>query len=499
MHPPLESVASSSFVPIPLAQRRSRSRTAASSPTIGALRACHGCMKSARQAKRRSPQQQPRHSSLEKTTAASTLPPTSTSSGSSRRRRVANISSSSSSTMVFLAAAATFACCSSLASAAVTPHSVQALFPCPSSVAAFLPQALPLYTPRRRRRVLSSSSSPSSSFPFSAVAGRSPSSGGSGGLQMISSMFRWRGGKSEDGEEVLVNIESPSANVRRISSSIVINRPVQDVWRILTDYDNLAEYVPNLTQSRLVNTPAGWQPRSKNKEVRLFQEGAQTIIGFNFKASLTMDMEEVFEDVDEKLGQRRIKFRLVDSAMFSDFSGEWRLQYYSRMRTACENEEWTYSTKLFYMVNVKPKGPVPVGALEWRIKEDVPTNLRAVKVASEKLPWECEQDQAALAALAAGRRELQSRMTVARDWMSDETLGAYIGEAPAGGGGGASSMKEVLRVGVGSGGATGGGEGMREEGGGGRNVVSKIAVTGSPMSGRNETASTNMFGRLFLR
>ena len=159
------------------------------------------------------------------------------------------------------------------------------------------------------------------------------------------------------------------------------------------------------------------------------------------------------------------------------------------------------STKLFYMVNVKPKGPVPVGALEWRIKEDVPTNLRAVKVASEKLPWECEQDQAALAgtslppslppsyshsrllpsypsppwqpqltrrevraflpnildhsliftpslppflppslppspspALAAGRRELQSRMTVAQDWMSDETLGAYIGESPAGGG-----------------------------------------------------------------
>lgn len=39
------------------------------------------------------------------------------------------------------------------------------------------------------------------------------------------------------------------------------------------------------------------------------------------QASLTMDMEEVFEDVDEKLGQRRIKFRLVDSAMFSDFSG----------------------------------------------------------------------------------------------------------------------------------------------------------------------------------
>lgn len=149
---------------------------------------------------------------------------------------------------------------------------------------------------------------------------------------------------------------------------------------------SLSEYVPNLTQSRLVATPPGWEARGKNKEVRLFQEGAQTIVGFNFKvryatirrnirshrlviteysdsgngnfgglplplsarlvclpripvnlpfltlalcirsnemkASLTMDMEEVVEAEDEKLGQRRIKFRLVDSAMFSDFSGK---------------------------------------------------------------------------------------------------------------------------------------------------------------------------------
>ena len=52
---------------------------------------------------------------------------------------------------------------------------------------------------------------------------------------------RWRNkgadGEGGDDEEVLVNIESPAANIRRISSSIVINRPPSDVWRILTDYD----------------------------------------------------------------------------------------------------------------------------------------------------------------------------------------------------------------------------------------------------------------------
>lgn len=70
-----------------------------------------------------------------------------------------------------------------------------------------------------------------------------------------------------------------------------------------------------------------------------------------------MDMEEVLPEGelpdDRMLQQRRIRFTLVDSAMFADFSGEWRLQCYSRMPTGCADGDWTYSTKLFYMVNVK--------------------------------------------------------------------------------------------------------------------------------------------------
>lgn len=137
---------------------------------------------------------------------------------------------------------------------------------------------------------------------------------------------------------------------------------------------------------------------------------------------------------------------------------------------------------------------MPVGALEWRIREDVPTNLRAVKVASEKLPWECEQDPNVLEALAASRREQAARMTVApREWMEDETLGAYIGEAAAGdplvgggsGGGGASSTKAFVRVGVGSttGGPPGGNVSMRAvrggAGGAGPEAGAGVAKAGS--------------------
>ena len=78
-------------------------------------------------------------------------------------------------------------------------------------------------------------------------------------------------------------------NARRITASIVIDRPVKDVWSILTDYNNLSIHVPNLVKSYLVSSPTGG--------IRLFQEGAQKIIGFDFRASLVMDMFE--EPIDE--------------------------------------------------------------------------------------------------------------------------------------------------------------------------------------------------------
>ncbi|CAM9214245.1 unnamed protein product [Chrysoparadoxa australica] len=188
----------------------------------------------------------------------------------------------------------------------------------------------------------------------------------------------WSGGRRTAKDEVTVNIERPSLNSRRISGSIVIEQAIEDVWLILTDYDRLATYVPNLTQSKQVEHPEGG--------IRLFQEGSQKIVGFDFRASLTMDMEEHYGDPDERFAQRKITFKLADSAMFTNFDGEWRLQFNSRVvnKNALPGEDpYTYSTKLFYMVNIRPKGPVPVLALEWQVSEEVPNNLKAVKLASE--------------------------------------------------------------------------------------------------------------------
>uniref|UniRef100_A0A7S2FCT2 Coenzyme Q-binding protein COQ10 START domain-containing protein n=1 Tax=Haptolina brevifila TaxID=156173 RepID=A0A7S2FCT2_9EUKA len=80
----------------------------------------------------------------------------------------------------------------------------------------------------------------------------------------------------------------------------------------------------------------------------------------------------------------RIRFKLVDSQMFAAFDGEWRVQAYSRTRSRTDPSKFDYKSKLSYVVSITPKGLVPVPALEWRIREDVPINLKAVKLASEK-------------------------------------------------------------------------------------------------------------------
>lgn len=100
-----------------------------------------------------------------------------------------------------------------------------------------------------------------------------------------------------------------------------------------------------------------------------------------------MDMMELADEgAMPDAPKNRIRFALVDSAMFASFDGEWRVQPYSRVRSKADPTKFEYKTKLSYRVNITPKGLVPVPALEWRIREDVPINLAAVKAAAERLP-----------------------------------------------------------------------------------------------------------------
>jgi len=177
-------------------------------------------------------------------------------------------------------------------------------------------------------------------------------------------------------ELVEVRIERISANSRRIGGEITVEAPIDDVWAILTDYDNLSTHVPNLVESKRKRSNGGGEQGDGNYKCTLYQKGAQKIIGFEFGADVTMNMKEktiVATNTSPLLpSERAIEFKCIDSQFFSEFDGEWKVK----------SSEDGLTTTLNYIVDVRPKGIVPVAALEWRIREDVPTNLRAVKSAS---------------------------------------------------------------------------------------------------------------------
>ena len=168
-------------------------------------------------------------------------------------------------------------------------------------------------------------------------------------------------------EGVLVGIESTSSNSRRISGEIIIDTPIDDIWAILTDYDNLSNNVPNLVASKVINNAK----RIIGARPRVYQRGAQKIFGFEFGADVTLDMTETVHHSDQYDNMYSIDFDCVDSQFFNEFDGSWILEQYNA------------KTMVRYIVDVKPKGPVPVAALEWRIKEDVPSNILSVAKAAE--------------------------------------------------------------------------------------------------------------------
>ncbi|KAL3810926.1 hypothetical protein ACHAXA_001099 [Cyclostephanos tholiformis] len=233
----------------------------------------------------------------------------------------------------------------------------------------------------------------------------------------------------EECELVAVRIDRTSPNSRRISGEIVVTSTIDDVWAILTDYDDLARHVPNLVASRRL-TDGGGHPGDGSHRCRLYQRGAQKIVGFEFGADVTMDMTErivvprggvksskisvggtnggdaVGGGGTERAGgglffpeERRIDFRCVDSQFFSEFDGTWRVVEMPDNPFTGESE-----TTVSYTVEVRPKGPVPVAALEWRIREDVPTNLRAVKKAAIEVGMEGVNARRKGVGVGGGRR-----------------------------------------------------------------------------------------------
>ncbi|MDP5338117.1 MAG: SRPBCC family protein, partial [Nodularia sp. (in: cyanobacteria)] len=145
--------------------------------------------------------------------------------------------------------------------------------------------------------------------------------------------------------DVAVQVEKIAERQRQITAKIQIPQPVERIWKVLTDYEALSDFIPNLAKSCLLEHPHGG--------IRLEQIGSQRLLKFNFCARVVLDLEECFP--------KEINFSMVEGD-FKGFSGSWCLEPYSQGEDK--------GTTLCYTIRVWPKLTMPITIIERRLSND---------------------------------------------------------------------------------------------------------------------------------
>jgi len=173
--------------------------------------------------------------------------------------------------------------------------------------------------------------------------------------------------RSQVYDDITVTVEKTGWRQRRISGQVLIHAPVEVVWGLLTQYERLADYIPNLVQSRLLEHPDGG--------IRMEQVGILSR-KFGLKVRIVLD---VFEDQDNS----QIEFRKHESLEFRQFVGLWTF----RDATGTEEAHGHTGpcTVLAYALDVKPIPLFPISLVERKLMKDLPRNLLAIRERAQEL------------------------------------------------------------------------------------------------------------------
>ncbi|XP_022841802.1 uncharacterized protein LOC111365480 [Olea europaea var. sylvestris] len=128
-------------------------------------------------------------------------------------------------------------------------------------------------------------------------------------------------------------VEVVSWRERRIKGEISVNADVESVWNALTDYERLADFIPNLVSSGRIPCPHPGR-------IWLEQRGLQRALYWHIEARVVLDLQEFADSEND----RELRFSMVDGD-FKKFEGKWSVKSGKGFST----------TTLSYEVNVIPR------------------------------------------------------------------------------------------------------------------------------------------------
>ncbi|XP_068663708.1 uncharacterized protein [Aristolochia californica] len=182
--------------------------------------------------------------------------------------------------------------------------------------------------------------------------------------------------QSVSGEGVTTEIENVGKNSRRICSRIEINASLETVWRLLTDYERLTDFIPGLATSELLE--------KRESFAKLLQIGQQNLaLGLKFYAK---GIVECYEGELQYLPfgrQRDIDFKMVEGD-FKIFEGTWSIAEADVERYDDVSDGRASQTTLSYIVHVQPKLWLPVQLVEGRLCKEIELNLICIREEAQK-------------------------------------------------------------------------------------------------------------------
>ena len=144
--------------------------------------------------------------------------------------------------------------------------------------------------------------------------------------------------QNDDYRTIEQTMEKLSGGTRRLAAQLTTSATFDSLWNVLTDYDRLNLYIPNLLSSKKIY-------KNKNN-VHLKQVGAQDFLGMKFSAEVTIDLFE-----EKELGL--LKFSLIKGD-FRRFEGSWKIK---KIKDTSKNS-------LIYDLTVQGCQWMPIGMIE---------------------------------------------------------------------------------------------------------------------------------------
>ena len=151
-------------------------------------------------------------------------------------------------------------------------------------------------------------------------------------------------------------MERLPSGTRRLAAQLRCELPSTLLWDVLTDYEHLDQFIPNLSSSELVHR--------EGDTVRLQQEGSQKLLGIRFSAQVLLELKEFRPD-----GVLRFSMLKGD---FRRFEGSWQIR------------DLPDGSSLLYELTVQGCLGMPIGLIEERLREDLSSNLIAVETEARK-------------------------------------------------------------------------------------------------------------------